>query len=432
MTTIRKTEYPEIGELLYSAELENGLRVMLIPKKDFSLRYAVIGTSYGGIHRRFRSGGELIETPAGVAHFLEHKMFEMPSGEDAMTLFASTGASPNAFTSPTLTCYHFDCTEDFEENLRILLRMVSTPYFTEENVAKEQGIIGQEIKMYEDDPGSALYYDMLGALFRSHPFKDKMAGSLESIAQISPKLLKACHSAFYASSNMILCVEGDVDIEQVLSIAQEELGKERADRPVPEEGEAESLLPEKKESCRIMPVSTPQFLLGAKLPPNQGETLRNRLSASVALNVMLGRSSRFYTELYAEKLINRDFGYSIDYVPGANTFILGGESRDCRRVCEEFFTAVDKVCLDGLDEADFRRSKRSAIGGVLRSSEDFGSLCDSILSYAFEGIDYLSTMRVLESVEKSDCEAFITENLIRERFALAMLLPEKEEEDRYD
>lgn len=192
------TEYKNIGETVFSATLANGLRVRVVPKPGFNSFYAVLAANYGGAHRRFELDGAHVDTPAGVAHFLEHKMFDMPDGDNALNILTANGADPNAFTSSGMTAYYFQCTENFEENLRMLLRFVSTPYFTEETVSKERGIIAQEILMGEDNPGVALYYNLLRMLYAHHPIRDRVAGTVDSIAEISADTLYACHRAFYA------------------------------------------------------------------------------------------------------------------------------------------------------------------------------------------------------------------------------------------
>ena len=218
-----KTDYPATGDTLYSGTAVNGLRVRVVPKKGFSGFYAVFGTDYGGTYRRFRLNGKEYDTPAGVAHYLEHKMFDLPDGDSALNLLSQNGADPNAFTSSDVTCYYFHCTHRFEENLRMLLHFVSTPYFTAETVQKEQGIIGQEIHMGEDNPGTANYYQLLNLLYRNHPIREKVIGTVESIAEITADTLYECHAAFYTPGNMVLCVAGDVDPDRILSIAEEEL-----------------------------------------------------------------------------------------------------------------------------------------------------------------------------------------------------------------
>ena len=208
--------YPHIGETLYSETLPNGLRLRVIPKKGFRSRYAVFAANYGGAHRRFTVDGRTVDTPAGVAHFLEHKMFDLPNGDTAVDLLTANGADPNAFTSEGITCFYFQCTERFEENLRLLLHFVSTPWFTEETVQKEQGIIGQEIRMGEDSPGSAVYYNLLRQLYASHPIRDRVVGTVESIAQITAQTLDGLE---YGPLELAALAE-DVTKEDVVRIAQ--------------------------------------------------------------------------------------------------------------------------------------------------------------------------------------------------------------------
>ena len=265
MMPMKKTEYRSIGETLYSGELENGLKIFVIPKKGFNSFYAVFGTHYGGSMRRFEINGETIDTPAGVAHFLEHKMFDMPDGSNALNSLSESGADANAFTSTDMTCYHFSCTERFEENLRKLLTFVSTPYYTEETVQKEQGIIGQEIQMGDDSPGRQIYYDLLSLLYEHHPIRDAVVGTKESIAEITAKTLYDCHSVFYAPSNMVLCVEGNVEPERIAAIAEEILPKDKKSIPHADFGESEALVPAEKRKEREMPVAMPEFLIGGKL-----------------------------------------------------------------------------------------------------------------------------------------------------------------------
>ena len=208
---MQTNDYPQIGETLYTETLPNGLTIRVVPKPGFRGCFAAFATNYGGACRRFTLDGKRFDTPAGVAHYLEHKMFDLPDGDNALNMLSANGADPNAFTGDDMTCYYFQCTENFEENLRLLLHFVSTPYFTEETVQKEQGIIAQEIRMGEDDPSQAILYQLLGQLYDHHPIRDHVAGTVESIAEITPELLYDCHRAFYAPSNMCLAVEGDVD-----------------------------------------------------------------------------------------------------------------------------------------------------------------------------------------------------------------------------
>ena len=289
-------------------------------------------------------------------------MFDLPNGDNALSILSANGADPNAFTSSGVTCYYFQCTEGFEENLRMLLHFVSTPYFTDETVAKEQGIIAQEIRMGEDNPGMVVYYNLLGLLYDHHPIRDRVAGTVESISHITAQTLYDCHRVFYAPSNMVLCVEGCVDPETVARIAEEELPKERAEIPTADFGEKESMLP-RERLCRVQgEVSAPQFLIGAKLDcAGHGEAaLRQHLVAALCLRMLCGSSSTFYTRLYADGLLSVDFDYETDFSAGTGTVIIGGESREPEKILEEFSREVERIAAEGFDTGSFERAKRAS------------------------------------------------------------------------
>jgi predicted Zn-dependent peptidase len=420
---MEKREYKNIGESLYTCTLENGLKINVVPKPGFSTCYAVFATNYGGAHRRFRLNGETVDTPAGVAHFLEHKMFDLPGGDNALNILSANGADPNAFTSSGITCYYFQCTDGFEENLRMLLHFVSTPYFTDETVEKEQGIIAQEIMMGEDSPDSAVYYNLMELLYKSHPVRDKVAGSVESIAQITADTLYSCHKAFYAPSNMALCVEGDVDPEMIERIAREELPTEKAPVPVVDYGEEESALPNAQKRVENMEVAAPLFLIGSKIKAErEGQAaMHQHLISRLALRVLCGSSSSFYSRLYAQGILNRNFDYDIDFSAGTGTIIIGGESPEPEQVLTQLQEAVQQVAKKGFDETAFLQAKRSTLGSTLRGLEDFDNVCVALAVGIFEGYNAFDSMPVLESITKKECEDFVTENLAPERLALSII-----------
>jgi len=427
---MRKLDYPGVGETLYCGTLENGLEIRVVPKKGFSTYYAAFATHYGGAHRRFSVDGRTLDTPAGVAHFLEHKMFDLPGGDNALNILSANGADPNAFTSSGITCYYFQCTQGFEENLRMLLHFVSTPYFTDETVQKEQGIIGQEIRMGEDNPGMVIYYDLLNMLYDHHPIRDRVAGTVESIAEITAQTLYDCHKVFYAPSNMILCVEGDVDPEAVAAIAEELLPKEKAPVPAADFGPEESILPAVTFSEKQMEVSAPQFLIGAKLTPGLTgpDAQRQRLVATLALRMLCGSSSPFFTRLYADGTLNMDFDYEVDSTAGTVTVIVGGESREPRKVLEEFNAEIARVAREGFDPDFFTRAKRASLGARLRGLEDFDNVCVSLAMDSFDGYCSFDSFRLLDEVTAEDCRRFVAEALAPERLALAIIAPKAGEE----
>ena len=399
----------------------------MIPKKGFSTRYAVFGTNYGGAHRRFEADGRVIDTPAGVAHFLEHKMFDLPNGDSAMNILSSNGADPNAFTSSGITCYYFQCTESFEENLRMLLHFVSTPYFTPETVQKEQGIIAQEIRMGDDSPDLAIYYNLLEMLYERHPIRDKVAGTVESIAQITDKTLYDCHRVFYSPGNMVLCIEGDVDAARIRAIAEEELPKEGGAVPRADFGPAEGLLPSRRLRRAAMSVSAPQFLIGAKLAvaPAGAQALRQHLVSQLSLRLLVGSSSPFYTRLYSEGLLNRDFDYEADFSAGTGTVIISGESAEPEKVFAALGDEIARVNAEGLDPDRFERAKRASLGARLRGLEDFENVCVSMAMGVFDGYCALDAPEALQIVDRAECEAFIRECLAPERLAVSIIEAKK-------
>lgn len=420
---IIKKEYKNIGEAVHSALLPNGLKIKVVEKPGFNSCYAVLATDYGGAHRDFYLDGELKKTPAGVAHFLEHKMFDLPNGDNALELLSMNGADPNAFTSSDMTAYYFSCTDNFEDNLRLLLHFVTTPYFTEETVAKEQGIIAQEIMMGEDNPGVRLYYGFLSTLYRKHPVKDRIAGSVESISHITAQTLYDCHKAFYAPANMCLSVVGNVSAGRVVEIARETLGGEPAQAPRPVFEDEDSPLPYENFWRENMPVSAPQFLLGTKIGevPKDGDTLRRRITAQLALRLLAGHSSPFYTRLYAQGLLTRDFDYELDYCAGTGTVILGGESQQPETVLKELCAEVERIGREGFDERRFELAKRASLGARLRGLEDFEGVGIAMVEGEFDGIDPFEAIPTLEKIKEKDCRDFVCTYFTKERLALAVI-----------
>ena len=272
--------YRRIGESVYREVLPNGLEIRVVPRSGFVKKYAFFATRYGGMDTRFCLDGQWLDTPAGIAHYLEHKMFDTKEG-NALQELAKNGAEPNAFTSNAMTGYYFDSTEHFEENLKILLSFVSVPYFTEESVAKEQGIIAQEIRMIEDNPDWQIYTRMMKCLYAQNPVRNSIAGTVESISHITADTLYQCHKAFYTPSNMILTVVGDVDPVRIADIARSILPREGGAVIARDYGEE----PEEvacRESSISMEVSSPQFLTGFKCRPAKGGEEYLRLAAICA------------------------------------------------------------------------------------------------------------------------------------------------------
>lgn len=416
--------YPSVAETLYSEVLPNGLTIRVVPKPNFNRTFAVFATDYGGADRRFSLGGEWIDTPAGIAHYLEHKMFDTKNG-NALNVLAANGASPNAFTGTDMTAYYFESTSRFEENLKMLLEFVSVPYFTEESVEKERGIIGQEIGMVEDSPDFQVYIRLMQALYRNSPVRCSVAGTVDSIAQITSQSLYDCHKAFYAPSNMALAVVGKVHPEQVVEIASAILPKEKAPKPVVDFGAPEDLLPVTHRTEVAMEVSAPQFMIGAKVAPQLSGTprLHQKHVGTLAMNALFGRSSHFYAKLYGKNILSPDFEIDFDYAANTSTLFLAGQSNNPDAVLEEVLAAADNVRRNGLDREKFERLKNATLGSLIFGLEEFESLAVDLACSAFYNYNVMDTFTQRADVSMEECEAFIAENLTAEKLAMSVVVP---------
>ena len=421
---MERFRYDKIDETLVTETLPNGLQIRVVPKKDFAKTFAMFATNYGGADRRFQLSGNWIDTPAGVAHYLEHKMFDMPDG-NALGVLSARGANVNAFTSSCMTAYHFESTTQFGENLKTLLTFVSTPYFTPESVQKERGIIGQEIKMVEDNPGYVLYNNLLKCLYASNPVRDSVAGTVESIAEITTDTLYSCHKVFYNPSNMTLSVVGNADPAAVIEMAGVLLPAEPGEVPRRDYGEAETSTPHQPFSDVQMEVSAPQFLFGAKLAPAEmgRARLRQSLVGELALQYLLGSSAPLYNRLYADGLLNGEFEYELDYTAGTAMLLAGGESRDVPGVIEAFKSEIARLGSASLDETLFENTRRSYYGSMLRVCGSFSALAHALVGGVFAGYCPLDVFEELQDVRPEDVRHFIVENLAPEKLALSVVRP---------
>ena len=415
--------YERIGESVYRETLPNGLQVCVVPKPGYAKKYAFFATRYGGMDTRFRLDGKWLDTPAGIAHYLEHKMFDTKEG-NALQELAKNGAEPNAFTSNAMTGYYFDSTEHFEENLKILLSFVSVPYFTDESVAKEQGIIGQEIRMIEDNPDWQIYTRMMQALYQNSTARTSIAGTVESISHITAETLYQCHKAFYTPSNMILTAVGDVDPVHVVDLARSILPREGGER-IPRDYGTEPAEIAQKETSMAMEVSTPQFLTGFKCAPApEGEAyLRMSAIGDMACDILLGDSSPLYLRLYDQGLINTSFGGAFEMMPGVAYLYAGGDSRDARAVAGEIYREAERLAAEGIDEDFYQQVRRATFGEQLRGLNSFENIAVSLTEGYFRGYDPFRFPQVFDSITKDDILTFLRENLREERAVLSEIVP---------
>lgn len=420
---MKQSFYERIGESVHREVLPNGLQVCVVPKHGYAKKYAFFATRYGGMDTRFRLDGRWLDTPAGIAHYLEHKMFDTKEG-NALQRLAKNGAEPNAFTSNAMTGYYFDSTDHFEENLEILLSFVSIPYFTEESVAKEQGIIGQEIRMIEDNPDWQIYTRMMKALYSSSTARTSVAGTVESISHITAKTLYDCHKAFYTPSNMILTVVGEVDPIHVVDLAKRILPKEGGPVIPRDYGDEPEAVAE-KETSLAMEVSCPQFLTAFKCrPAEDGEDhLRTAVLGDMACDILLGDSSPLYLRLYDQGLINTSFGGSFEMMPGVAYLYAGGDSKDARAVAAEIQKEADRLGREGVGEDFYQQVRRAAFGSNLRGLNSFENIAVSLTEGYFHGYDPFRFPQVFDSITRDDVAAFLRDNICADRAVLSEIVP---------
>ena len=419
-----RTDYPELGEKVWRETLPCGLKVAVAARPGFTRKIAYFVTDYGSVHTDFTLEGQTFRAPEGVAHFLEHKMFDLP-GRDVSAEFAAMGASVNAFTSYDVTAYYFTCTERFADCLRLLLEFVSTPYFTAESVEKEQGIIGQEIGMNDDSPDTRVFENLMTAMYRSHPVKVPILGTGETIRKITPEVLYRCHKAFYTPGNMILCVVGDVDPEEVAGIANSVLGTEKKPlggklRNWPEEMTCPTDLIRAR-----MEVAMPTFQMGFKCEPTgTGEAaIRQEVIGDLAAEALFGESSPLYLRLYEQGLIDGSFGGGFETLDGCALLTCGGDSEEPEAVREAVLAEARRLAEAGVAEADFQRMKRSALGRRIRDLDSFDSTCYRICAYHLSDFDYYRFPQVYRDVKSREIQEFLGRVVTRPRCALSVVEP---------
>ena len=423
---MEKKLYERIGEEVFHTTLPNGLPVYIVPKKDFLRKYALFATRYGGMDMRFEKDGQWLDTPAGIAHYLEHKMFDTEDG-NALQELAKNGAEPNAFTSNAITCYYFDATDKFYESLEILLSFVSIPYFTDESVQKEQGIIGQEIGMIEDNPEWQVYKQLMQALYHTSPARTPVAGSVESISHITAQTLYDCHKAFYTPANMCLVVVGDVKPERIIAAANQILPAKSGPLIRRDYGAEEELTAAEHFVTAAMEVSMPTFLVGFKCPPQHGGEEQHRFTAigELACDVLMGESSPLYARLYAEGLINGSFGAAFDLLPGASYVYAGGDSKDPQAVAEAILAEAQRLVSQGVDGDYYRRVVNANFGAALKALNSFESIAVSMAEGCFQGYDPYRFPEVYDSIAVEDVLDFLRRNMTRDHMALSVITPKE-------
>ncbi len=425
---IQKITNSELGEEMQFAVHESGLRVYVFPKKGFSKYYAIYGTEYGSLNRTFTVPGENneITVPDGIAHYLEHKMFEEEDGSDAFEKFAVTGASSNAYTSFDITAYLFSCTDRFYENLDILLEFVNHPHFTVENVAKEQGIIGQEIKMYDDDPEWCVFFNSLKAMFHNNPVKIDIAGTVESISHITPEILYKCYNTFYNPANMLLVLVGDIDMNEAMKYVDKHISADRNLGRVKCTEVSEPRERVKEYIEQKLSVSQPMFRVAFKdnQPYMTGDALlKKEIETEIILEAVFGRSSDFYLDLYERGLIDSTFGTETDIEHEYGFSLIGGESSNPDKVYAEIKNVLDKCMADGIDSAAIERAKKVLISRDISLFNNVENMGNTFIRQLKNNQNPLGYKKVVESVTYDDISRRLSDHFDTSNCVLSVVRP---------
>ncbi len=423
---MQSTTFEQVQETVYHDKLNNGLQVFLVPKQGFSKTYAVFTTRYGSIDSHFRTkSGEVINVPDGIAHFLEHKMFEKKE-MDVMHAFSKNGASCNAFTSFNRTAYLFSCTENLEDNLNLLLDYVQEPYFTEQSVEKEKGIIGQEITMYDDNPDWKVYMNLLKAMYQKHPINIEIAGTIESISKITKDTLYQCYETFYHPANMLLLVVGSFEPEAVMKLIRDNQSK----KGFPPAPQIERIYPDepapvaKERVEHNLAVGLPKCLIGFKEAETglTGEALlKQELATKLLLDIVFGSSSALYQKLYDSGLITENFDFDYSSERDYAYSILGGDTPEPEKLVETIKQELLALQQSGIEAEDFERSKRKKIGQFLRSLNSVEFIANQFTSYKFNGNDLFSVVPVLESITREEVEERLKQHFNQQQMSVSIV-----------
>lgn len=427
---MEKITFDQLQEELFYQKMDNGLDVYILPKKGFNKTFATFTTKYGSIDNHFVALGksDYVKVPDGIAHFLEHKLFEKEDG-DVFQQFSRQGASANAFTSFTRTAYLFSSTSDVERNLETLMDFVQEPYFSEQTVEKEKGIIGQEITMYDDNPDWRLYFGLIESMYHTHPVKIDIAGTIESISHITKDMLYECYHTFYHPSNMLLFIVGQVDPEAIMKqVVDNQAKKEYNEQSeIQRKYDAEPAPVAEPNKVLKMNVQTSKCLVGIKAPNVDlaGEQmLKHELTVNVLMDLLFSKSTENYHKLYSAGLIDETFSFDYTLEKGFGFAMVGGDTNEPDKLAETlkemFFEAKSG---NAFAEEALNRSKKKKIGAFLRAVNSPEYIANQFTRYAFNEMDLFAVVPTLEQITLEDVKAACSELVSQERFAVCQVVP---------
>lgn len=423
-----ETLYDDVlGEELKHYIHPSGLDVYLLHKKDFSRKYAYFGTKYGSFDNCFTHEGKRYCMPKGIAHFLEHKIFEDPNAT-VFDVFAGLGASVNAYTSFNATVYHFSTVDNYEASLAELLRFVQRVNLTDENVEKEKGIIVQELKSYEDEADYVLYFNLLKSLYGTHPLRFDVGGDEENVLSTTREQLQTCFDAFYAPSNMILLVAADIDPEELVKLIDENLTEAYLSKTAAVKDAAVEDRTEVLEHFKTMEadIATPMFELGIKGHVNfkgEKELLDTAIAMKVLLDVHFGKSSEFYASLYNDGKINSSFGMDFAFGEGYAYYTFGGETEEPEYVVEKIKEEIARIVEQGVDVEGFERIKRKMFGRLISGANSMQYLTSAFLSYYMKGMDLFRYLKAMHGTAPEAGVTYLKETFKESQMSVVIAYP---------
>ncbi len=411
----------KVKEKVYIEKLKNGLTVIIIPKKDIQKKYMIWGTKYGSNESSFVVPGEEEVTivPNGVAHFLEHKLFEQENGTNSLDTLTALGVDANAYTTNDHTAYLFECTDNFYEAMDELMDYVQHPYFTDENVEKEKGIIGQEIMMYDDYPEWRVYLNAMQAMYHNNPVKIDIVGTIETIGKIDKEILYKCYHTFYNPSNMTMVLCGDFSPEDMIQQVKKRLVEKEPSgeikRVYPEE--PEEIVQEKIE--QKLEVSQPLYTIGIK---DTGKCeVKKHIAMEILLNLLIGRSSNLYRELYNQGIIYAQPSLEYEFTNIYAHAIISGQSNEPEKVYQKFKEEVQKFKTEGINQADFNRMKKMIYGGYIKEYNDVADIARMFLADYFKGINSFDYLEEIEGITVEYLEQILKDVFNEEKMVLSIV-----------
>jgi predicted Zn-dependent peptidase len=420
---LRIVENLRLGEKYFFINHYSGLKIYLYPKKNYSTSYAVLGVNYGSINERYKTSSGVVKTPAGTAHYLEHKLFETEES-DAFLLFSKTGASANAYTSFDKTAYLFSCNSNLKESLAILIDFVQNPYFTEKGVEKERGIIAQEIKMYQDSPEWVVFVNLLESLYINHPVRTDITGSEKSISEITPEILYDCYNNFYALQNMSLCIAGNFEPKEIFEFIENRI-------KIDNKNKTEAIFPFEPErvansfAFKKMEVITPVFNFGFKEPVKEKFiNTRSLIISEIILCVLMLKSGAMYNRLLENELINTS-DFSCEYFNGPYfaSAIFSGESKDPKRTSEIILEETSNLVSKGIEANEFDRAKKSLYAETISVFDSVSSIANTMLDFSFSGRKIFDFLEILPELKLEEVNESLKNKFNSKLSALSVILP---------